>query len=397
MKYDWHRRSQDAIAQHCLTNSKRPESHIMGVYPTHIQRGLGAHLWDHDGKKYLDFICGLGTNILGYANEKVNTAIADQMRLGASHSFATHVEVEAAEKLKELFPFVDCVKFLKTGGEACSAAIRIARAATGRNLVLSDGYHGWHDGFTSLTPPALGVPPQSGIEKLGTVIGPTVAAVIVEPVITDHSKERIEYLKWLRRACSEVGALLIFDEVITGFRYKNFSVSQSYGVLPDLICLGKAIANGMPLAAVGGKYAVMNCDEYFVSSTYAGETLSLAAAIKTMTLLQRQYPIEDLWLRGQHFLDQFNALWPEKLWIEGYPTRGSFKGDPMTKALFFQEACLAGILFGPSWFFNFPLAQEYQTSMGTIREIVGRLKRGEVELKGTLPKPAYAERVRAKT
>lgn len=394
-----HRRAQNCIAQGYLTNSKRPESLVKGVYPTHVTRGLGAFLWDTAGKRYLDFICGLGTSLLGYANERVNGAVAEQMRRGATHSLASTTELEAAEKLKELFPFVDAVKFLKSGSEACSAATRIARAATGRHLVLSEGYHGWHDQFTCLVPPAIGVPPSlaASIERFTgpEQIDRNVAAVIVEPVITDWSRGRIEQLKALREACDKVGALLIFDEVITGFRFPKFSVASYFGVTPDLICLGKAIANGLPLAAVGGKYAVMNCDEYFVSSSYAGETLSLAAAVTTMTLLQTKvFDLETLWQKGDGFLKRFNAMAEGLLRIDGYPTRGAFAGEPMAKGLFWQEACKAGLLFGPSWFLSFPAADELPNVMGTLEAILGRIRRGEVRLEGELPRSPFAQRVR---
>jgi glutamate-1-semialdehyde aminotransferase len=123
-----HRRAQRCIAQAALTNSKRPETFVKGIYPTHVKRGQGCWLWDHKGNRYLDFVCGLGTNILGYAHTQVNQAISEQMAFGASLSLSTHVELEAAEKLKEMFPFVDAVKWLKTGNEATLAALRIARA-----------------------------------------------------------------------------------------------------------------------------------------------------------------------------------------------------------------------------------------------------------------------------
>ncbi len=399
--FKWHRRAQDCVAQGALTNSKRPECHVLGAYPTHLARGHGAKVWDHAGKSYLDFICGLGTNILGYGHERVASAISDSLRHGYSLSLGTHHEIEAAEKVKELFPFVDAVKFLKTGSEACSAAIRIARAATGRHWILSEAYHGWHDEFVSLTPPANGIPCQEtyprAIDHFRFLdqIGSDTAAVIVEPVVTDCSPGRRQYLQDLRKVCTRHGAMLIFDEVITGFRWPRFSVASNWGITPDLIVLGKAIANGMPLAAVGGKYATMNTpNEYFVSSTYAGETLSLIAAKMTMTLLQTKYDLAHLWEQGQAFLDGFNRLAPGLVWIEGYPTRGAFKGDPLPRALFFQEAVKAGLLFGPSWFFNFPLAEESHGVLDICRDILGRLKRGEIKLQGELPRVAFAEKAR---
>lgn len=397
----WHRRALDSIAHGYLTNSKRPETHVKGVYPSHLSKGRGSHVWDAWGKRYVDFICGLGTNIIGYANDRVNAAIAEQMAKGASPSLATTLEVETAEKLKEMMPFVDAVRFLKSGSEACSAAVRIARAKTGRQWVLSAGYHGWHDGFSSLTPPAIGVSHSSELHFAPyddrQAHGPSwdaVAAVIVEPVELDDSRERIEWLKALRERCTKHGVMLIFDEVITGFRFPKHSVAAAWNITPDLIVLGKALANGMPLAAVGGKYSVMNCDEYFVSSTYAGETLSLAAAKETMTLLQTKYSIDELWLRGRDFIDQFNAIWPEGVHLVGYPSRGRFEGEAITKALFFQEACKAGVLFGPSFFFNFPHVDEYKAVLGLCKDILWKIKAGGVSLEGELPRSPFSDRAR---
>lgn len=400
-QFTLHRRAQECIAQNALTNSKRPECFVKGVYPTHLKRGQGCWVWDHQGKRYLDFITGLGTSLLGYAHTQVNAAMVEQMAYGASLSLSTHVELEAAELLKGMFPFVDTVKFLKTGSEACAAAIRIARGKTGRHRIASAHYHGWSDPFVSLTPPAVGVPPSQGLEieafdERTMNVGSGLAAVIIEPVVTDHSDERRRWLQRLREECSRQGVLLIFDEVITGFRTPRFSFSSYWGITPDLIVLGKAIANGMPLAAVGGKYAVMNGSEYFVSSTYAGETISLAAAKKTMELLvSKKCDIDLLWKKGQAFLDWFNALYPEKIQINGYPTRGTFVGDPLTKALFWQESVRAGMLFGSSWFLSFPASEELENIKGSIRAIMDKIIRGEVRLEGEMPSSPFAQKVRA--
>ncbi len=382
----------------------------MGITPTHVVRGRGCHLWDAQGNKYCDFICGLGTNLLGYANERVNGAMFSQMQQGASLSLSTTLEVECAEKLKELFCFVDCVRFLKTGTEACAAAVRIARAKTGRWMVYSDGYHGWSDEFVRMSRPAFGIPEPWDCTSnedygymarlgdhydAGAGLAAGVAAVIIEPIITDHSRERIEWLKRLREDCTKSGALLIFDEVITGFRTPKYSVAAQYGIEPDLIVLGKAIANGMPLAAVGGKYSVMNgSSEWFVSSTYAGEMLSLAAAKETMTLLQKKFSIDELWLRGKDFQDQFNALWPSGITIDGYPSRGAFRGDPKIRALVFQEMCKAGVLLGPSFFFSFAHFDEYKSVLGLARDVLTRVRLGEVELEGELPQSPFSQKVR---
>lgn len=398
-----HRRAQDAILHGYLTNSKRPEALVKGIMPTHVKRGQGCWLWGDDGKKYLDFITALGTNLLGYAQPQVNGAMVEQMSYGASHSLATTLEVEVAELLKSIFPFVGVWRFLKSGSDACSAAVKIARAATGRMRVASVGYHGHDDAFVSLTPPALGVP-KGGLEiepfdERAMNVGSDLAAVIIEPVITDASDERIRWLRRLRDECTRQGVLLIFDEVITGFRYPRFSVAAATGISPDIICIGKAMANGMPLAAVGVTHNVRlkTPAETFISSTYAGETLSLAACKKTIELLTSpKFDINWLWKQGQAFMDEFNSVCPDLVRIEGYPTRGVFKGDPLAIALFMQESCRGLMLFGPSWWFNFAIAEEWQNAIGAIKTILSRVARGEVNLAGEMPRVAFAQKAREK-
>lgn len=397
--WSWDKRERECIAQGALTNSKRPSCLVRGVYPTHLKRGLGCHVWDMQGKQYVDFIGGLGCNILGYANQEVNAAVMERLNLGTTLSLATYLEVECAEKVKEIFPFIDRVRFLKTGTDACNAAIRIARAYTGRQAVYSAGYHGWGDEFVSLSSPAVGVTHTAGAQM--HALDPEfrglscAAAVIVEPIMTEMSDARLEWLKDLRDKCTEKGALLIFDEVITGFRFPKLSVSNYYGITPDLICLGKAIANGLPLSVVGGKKEIMECGEYFVSSTFAGETLSLVAAIKTMTLLQtNKYDLSHLWEKGQQFITQFNAIAPESVLIEGYPTRGRLLGELLPKALFMQEACRAGILMGPSWFFNFKHIDVMDAVLNTCRDIMTRIKTGSVRLEGELPVSPFSQKMR---
>ncbi len=397
--FNWHRRAQECIAQGYLTNSKRPEALVKGVYPTHVSKGQGCYLWDMAGKRYVDFICGLGTNLLGYGNESINSVISSCLRDGYTHSLATHNEVIAAERIKTCIPFIDAVKFFKAGTAACSAAVKIARAYTGRNLVLSEGYHGHDDQFVSLSQPALGCIPQDSMRLLAEVsIDETVAAVIVEPIITDWSDSRIEWLKDLREKCTKNGVMLIFDEVITSFRWPKFSFSTWSGVTPDLIVMGKALANGMPLAAVGGKYHVMNCGEYFISTSYAGEALSLVACIRSIDLMQTKsdYNLETLWKRGEHFISEFNKACAGVVQIEGYHTRGVLKGEPLPKALFMQEACKAGMLFGPSWFFNFPLSEIYKDLLTLIRAIASRIRLGEIKLEGELPSSPFAQKMREK-
>lgn len=396
--FSLYQRAQDCIAQGALTNSKHPENHVLGVYPTHLGKkpGSGAYLYTDSGDQYVDYICGLGANLLGYGNSQICEAIRPFLQYGGSHSLPTIFEVEAAEALKSMFVFVDLVKFLKTGTEACMAAIKIARAYTGRKIILSEHYHGWSDEFVSLTPPAKGVHTCSEIFALSASVDPrSVAAIIIEPVVTDGSDKRVNELAELRKFCDKNGILLIYDEVITGFRYNKFSVALSTNILPDIIIFGKAIANGLPLSAVCGKRAVMNC-EYFVSSTYAGEIYSLIACKEVIRLLKvgYHYDMEKLWEAGAQFISRFNKIMSPRITLEGYPTRGVFVGSDLDVALLRQEAAKAKILLHKTWFYNFPLMRDDYLFFTFLDEFARNLSGNKIKLEGQMPKAPFAQRVR---
>lgn len=403
--FTWRNRAERSIAQGALTNSKRPASFVDGVYPTHLSHGKGAFVYCADtGRRFIDFICGLGTNLFGYGNEEIGKAITQAYLTGGSLSLGSPLEVECAELLQAAMPWVKRTKFLKTGSEACSAAIRIARAATGREGVLSEGYHGWHDDFVYLTKPAVGVPRgDHGFESRDwtTTYHPayslnSTAAVIIEPVITDWSEDRRQWLLALQDRCRKSGTWLICDEVITGYRWPKLTVSRWAGLEPDLICLGKAIGGGMPLAAVCGKDAkAMDDPQYFVSSTFAGDRTALAAFKAVHHMMKRpQWDMEDLWERGKLFIAEFNRLMGGIVSIEGYPTRGVLAGEPEAKALFMQEACRAGLLFGPSFFFGFQHRELVDEVLSVLKEIALKLRLGGVRLEGALPASPFAQKVR---
>lgn len=396
--FEWYRRAHKVIAQGSLTNSKRVECLVKGVSPTHVTHGRGAFLYGTDKKEYIDFICALGTNLFGYAHPLINKTIQARLEKGWLYSLGSTLEVEAAEHVLRILPFARKVRFLKSGTEACAAAVRVAMAHTGRTKVLSAGYHGWSDAFVSLTAPALGVPKLPHIESLTDFkqLRDDVACVIIEPIMTDHSEKRKEWLLRLRELCTKNGIILIFDEIITGFRWPRFTFSAHSGIHPDIILLGKACASGMPLAVMGLGEKIGDNSEWFVSGSYSGELLSLSVMKQTIDMLhQPTHSLDELWKHGQFFLDEFNALAPDKIQIEGYPTRGVFKGDPMFKAMFFQECHKAGILFGPSWFFNFAHIPLRDRVINGCRDIIMQIKLGNVSLEGEMPASPFAEKVRA--
>lgn len=387
------------IAQGALTNSKRPESFIKGIYPTHVTHGLGCVLYDNNRKAYIDYICGLGTNLFGYANQAINQAIQSGARLGASLSLSTSHEVAYAKSLLTILK-MDRLKIFKTGTEGCMAAIKIARASKSyphKFTVLSEGYHGWSDMFVGLTPPAIGVSHDPFMKKLNPNLDENhwqnVAAVIVEPIITDWSKERIEWLKKLRMICDIHNVALIFDETITMFRFPNYAAYLFFGIEPDIVIGGKALANGLPISVVAGKARYMDNQDYFTSGSYCGDIITIHAAQECLKLIQTDFHPSITWEYGLEFLKRFNRL-TEQLYIDGYPTRGVFRGDPKFKALFWQEACKAGILFGSSWFYNKLLHINLDNVVNLSMTIIHKINQGQVKLEGEMPQVPFAQKQR---
>jgi glutamate-1-semialdehyde aminotransferase len=388
---------KDVIAHGALVNSKRAESYVYGPYPTVAKRATGARFWDHNDKQYIDYVCGLGTMYFGYGNRNITAAMANQMNNGVLFSVESQNVIEAGNDLRNIFTHCDRMRFLKSGSDGCSAAVRIARAFTGRYNILSDGYHGMADIFTSLTPPAIGCPPKENlhIQQLMNLdqIDSTVAAIIIEPIILDYSQDRIDYLYRLRDKCKKTGTLLIFDETITAYRWRDYSVARDINLRPDLSVQGKCLANGMPISMVGGRKDVMEAD-YFISTSFAGEAVTLAAVIECAKLVRNAFSPNALWEKGREFLDLFNSIDPKVIRIEGYPTRGVLRAsDDLTKAIFMEQCVEAGVFFGPSWFYSHDVHYFKDEVIKICRGVVSKIKRG-TKLKGKMPSSPFASKVR---
>lgn len=384
------------IAHGALTNSKRPSSFVEGVYPTHFEKGAMEYAFSVSGSKYVDYLCGLGSNLFGYANPVITETMVKALNRGTSLSLGTPTEAFYAKTFLDKFPHADKIRILKSGSEGCAAALRIARAATGRDLVLTDGYHGWLDEFTSLTPPASGVPTETGysIAKLRSLeqIDIEVAAVIIEPVILDYSKERKEYLDRLIKACNKAGTVIIFDETITAFRFPGCSVAKYWGLDPDITIQGKALANGMAISVVAGKSGIMDAD-YFVSSTFSGEQVTLAAAIKCIELISGEYAPENLWDMGAEFIRRMNEAVGPRIEFVGYPTRGAIHGDSTFKGMWCQEMCKMGFFFHPStWFYSQHLHKHIDDVVDLAGKVTRRINDGYVKLEGYLPQSPFSKK-----
>jgi len=303
-------RAERVIPLGTQTFSKSRTQFPVGHAPLFIERGDGGRVWDVDGNEYVDLICGLLPVVLGYQDPDVNEAIRSQLDSGITFSLPSPLETQLAEKLVEIIPCAEMVRFGKNGTDATSAAIRLARAYTGRNRVIALGYHGWQDWYIGATTRNKGIPkavrelthklPYNDIEAVKEVFDKhprEVAAIIMEPMSSIDPLPG--YLESLRDLTKETGTLLIFDEVITGFRFSLGGAQELFGVTPDLAAFGKAMGNGMPISAVVGRAEIMReMEDIFYSGTFGGETLSIAAAIAVIDKMKHEPVIETIWKIG---------------------------------------------------------------------------------------------------
>lgn len=280
------------------TFSKSALNLVFGASPLFLERGQGARVWDVDGNEFIDFVLGLLPVVLGYCDPDVDAAIRRQLEKGIAFSLATELEAELAERLVRLIPCAEKVRFGKNGSDATSAAVRLARAYTGRDGIAVAGYHGWHDWYIGSTTRDLGVPravrelthrfaynDAGSLEDVLTAHAGDIAAIVLEPATLIPATPG--FLEDVRTLADRHGALLVFDEIISGFRIDMGGAQAVAKVTPDLACFGKAMANGMPISAICGRDDVMGLmDEIFFSGTFGGETLSLAAAIATIDKLE---------------------------------------------------------------------------------------------------------------
>jgi len=364
-----YKRALKTIPLASQTFSKSALNFVEGASPLFLSHGKGAYVWDVDGNVFVDHVLGLLPVVLGYCDPDVDHAIEAQLRRGISFSLATELEVELAERLVHLLPSAEMVRFGKNGSDATSGAVRLARAATGRDRILLAGYHGWHDWYIGTTTRHMGVP--EAVRDLSTKLpfndlavaaqefeaDPAgIAGVILEPAGTDDPSDG--YLQGLRDLCDRYGSLLIFDEIVTGFRADLRGAQHLYGVTPDLSAFGKAMANGMPLSALVGRASIMSLlDEVFISCTFGGEALSLAAALATIGKLERENGIQTVHGLGRRLRDAFNETFrrhglADRLVAKGPDWRPvvapveTGEDTAIVVSLLRQEMAAAGILMG---------------------------------------------------
>jgi len=393
-----HARAEGLIPACTQTLAKGPGQHVRGVAPKYLRRGRGAHVWDVDGNEYIDLQMAIGPISLGYCHPAVDRAIREQLEDGITFSLTHPLEVEVAELVRACVPGAEMVRFSKTGCDVTSAAVRLARAFTGRRKVLCCGYHGWHDWYISVTDRRRGIPDDvaalthtfeyNDIASLERAIDGDTACVVLEPVVFEMP--RPGFLEELRALCTRRGVLLIFDEMWTGFRLALGGAQEYFGVTADLACFSKAVANGMPLSVLTGRAEVMKLleREVFFFTTFGGEALSLAAAKATISELRAHDVPAHLAAQGRKLRDGYNAA-ARELGL-GY-TRAVgpdprnmvvFDGERalLMKSYMQQELLRRGVLWGG--FHNMSLAHDdadiervlaaYQEALASLRDVVRR-------------------------
>lgn len=389
------------------TFSKSKTQLPYGVSPFFVERAEGSRFWDVDGNEYIDFGNALACVTLGYRDPDVDSAVRRQMESGVTFSLPHRLEMEVAELCVDMIPCAEMVRFAKNGTDATSGAVRVARAYTGRERIAACGYHGWQDWYIGSTTRDLGVPRAvkelthtfvyndiGSLRRLFEEHPGEFAGVILEPmnVVYPHNG----YLEEVQSLTQRHGALLIFDETITGFRVEMGGAQQLFGVTPDLATFGKGIANGYPLSALVGKAEYMNIvEKIFFSGTFGGETLSLAAAKAVLEKLRREPVLQTLKARGGRLLRGVSQMIsdlaiPDVVGVSGHPSWSFllFKDAPPftsweIKTFFMQEMFKRGIFtIGAQTLSYAHSEQDIDTLLSCYREVFGAIKEGVTQ--GTL-------------
>lgn len=381
------------------TFSKSITQYPYGVSPYFITRGQGAHVWDVDGHEYIDCASSLAAVTLGHNDPDVNAAVLAQMQNGVIFSLAHPLEVELAEKIVEMVPCAEMVRYGKNGSDATAGAIRLARAYTGRDHVLCCGYHGWQDWYIGSTARNMGVPAAvsslthsfeyNNLDSMRTVLlefKDNVAAVIMEPM--NYVRPEPGFLEGAREMAHQHGAVYIFDELITGFRFANGGAQEYFGVVPDLATYGKGLSNGYPLSAICGRADIMRLmEDIFFSFTYGGETLSIAASLATLKKLQRLPVLDEIAARGQVLIDGLRALIDEMelhdtFNVSGHPSWSFFNINDTgryssweIKTLYLQEMLARGVLTLGTHDINYAHSDDdIKRLLECYREVMGIIK-----------------------
>lgn len=414
-------RAEKIIPAGSQTFSKGISQFVNGFAPKYLDRGKGCHVWDVDGNQYLDYIMGCHPIILGYADPDVNMAVIEQLEKGSTFSLMNELEVDVTELLIDAVPCAEMARFGKNGADATTVGVRIARSVTGRDHIAFCGYHGWHDWYIANTDLNSGIPDFNkqlahsfvfndldSLERIFNEFPDQVAIVIMEPLTILEPEGN--FLHEVKKMAHHYGALLMFDEIITGFRFSFGGAQELLGVTPDLTSLAKAISNAIPLSAIVGKKEYMQVlDKTFFSFTYGGDCIGLAAAKACIPKIKQEKVPEHLWEIGALLKDGFNNLADQHSLSEfiqciGYPCRTiiSFNGqnryDELEMKSFFQQELLRrGILWAAYHALSRSHTQEdikrtlaaFDEIMGLFRQILDNKHNLRSKIEGEPVKPVF--------
>ena len=326
---------------------RRPLNFVPGEYPIFFEKGKGGMMWDPDGNEFIDLLCGYGPIILGHAEDELDAAVSAHMKQGFCFNLAQKWQNELAKKVCSIIPCAEQCFFVKTGSGATSAAVRLARAFTGKMKVLQHGYHGWADWCA---PVNGGIPeyvyrdtipfPYNDLPELERLMEEhkeDLAAIMITPLSHELNHEieppKAGYLEGVRALATKHNVVLIFDEIRTGFRVAIGGMQEKYKVKPDLCTMGKAMGNGYAIAMVCGKKELMQPmvdGKVFISSTYFPNSLEMVAALKVIEIMERENVIDAIWKKGEGIMKKISAA------IEDTKAKAHLSGIP------------------PMWFISFP-------------------------------------------
>ncbi|CAM4085768.1 aminotransferase class III-fold pyridoxal phosphate-dependent enzyme [Flavobacterium sinopsychrotolerans] len=418
-----YKKAKSLIPGGTMLLSKRPEMFLPDHWPSYFSKAKGCKIWDLDGKELLDMsIMGIGTNTLGYGNDEVDAAVLETVKSGNMSTLSCPEEVYLAEKLIEMNPWADMVRFARSGGEANSIAIRIARAASGRDKVAICGYHGWHDWYLSANHndgddlsghllPGLspkGVPKNlkdtvypfnyNNYEELLSIVENNDIGVIKMEVVRNYGPEN-NFLQKVRTLATQKNIVLIFDECTSGFRETFGGIYQKYGVEPDMAMYGKTIGNGYALTAVVGKRSVMEAAQTtFISSTFWTERIGPTAALATLKVMEHVKSWETITETGnkmrqgwQQLADTYNL----EISISGIPSLSTYSfnsPDALAyKTLIAQEMLKKGFLASTNFYASTAHNDEnldlYFNALEDVYKSISECNTGKLKIENLLEGP----------
>ena len=363
-------RASKVIPHFTGTFSRSPKSFVEGVYPVYVQSAKGSHFTDVEGNDYLDYLCAIGPITLGYNYQAINDAVIKQLKDGILFSLPHPVEVECSELISKVIPHAEMVKFEKSGSNAVTGAVRAARYITKRDKIAYCGSGGvWHDWQAAMVSRDGGVPKFNqdlikifnyndieGLEQIFDDNRNEIAAIVFEPTV--YEKPTDGFLKAVRKIADQNDALLILDEIVTGFRFDIGGGQKYFNIKGDLVCFGKGMSNGLPLTAITGPNEFMKAfDDLWVSSTNNSENLSIAGTIAVINEMQQKNTISSCWKIGSKLFDGWNKIatnYNVNAKMIGYPIRMKLQCydsknqdcNPL-KFLILQELVKRGIFMSP--------------------------------------------------